>query len=75
MDCIDAIKGQASGKSAYGIDYETIAIGLWALGYSMNDTNKAHLDKAADLMKTTRQARQDRSTASTSPDGQRHELR
>lgn len=53
MDVINAIKGQASGKSAYEIEYGTIAMGLWALGYSMNDTNKKHLDKAADLMKTT----------------------
>jgi spermidine/putrescine transport system substrate-binding protein len=53
MDVIDAIKGQASGKSAYQIEYGTIAMGLWALGYSMNDTDKAHLNEAADLMKTT----------------------
>ena len=53
MDFIDAIKGEASGKAGYGIDYGTIATGLWALGYSMNDTNKAHLQAACDLMKST----------------------
>jgi spermidine/putrescine transport system substrate-binding protein len=52
-DFIDAIKGQGSGKSAYGIGYGTISIGLWALGYSSNDANEAHLKAAADLMKTT----------------------
>jgi spermidine/putrescine transport system substrate-binding protein len=52
-DFIDAIKGQGSGKSAYSIDYETISVGLWALGYEMNDINKKHLDAAAALMKTT----------------------
>jgi spermidine/putrescine transport system substrate-binding protein len=53
MDFINIIKGEGSGKSAYSIDYETISVGLWALGYSMNDINKAHLNKAANLMKTT----------------------
>ncbi len=53
MDFIDTIKGEASGKTSYGIDYDTIATGLWALGYSMNDTNKSHLQDACNLMKTT----------------------
>jgi spermidine/putrescine transport system substrate-binding protein len=53
MDFIDAIKGEGSGKSSYAIDYETISTGLWALGYSMNDTDKKHLDASADLMKST----------------------
>jgi spermidine/putrescine transport system substrate-binding protein len=52
MDVIDLAKSTASGKFAMGIDYETISNGLWALGYSMNDTNKAHLDHAASLMKS-----------------------
>jgi spermidine/putrescine transport system substrate-binding protein len=52
MDFIDTIKGQASGKSSIGISYNTIATGLWALGYSMNDTNKAHLQEACNLMKS-----------------------
>jgi len=52
MDVIDLAKTTASGKFAMGIDYETISAGLWALGYSMNDTNKAHLDHAASLMKS-----------------------
>jgi spermidine/putrescine transport system substrate-binding protein len=52
MDVIDLAKTTASGKFAMGIDYETISTGLWALGYSMNDTDKAHLDHAATLMKS-----------------------
>jgi spermidine/putrescine transport system substrate-binding protein len=52
MDVIDLAKSTASGKFAMGIDYETISAGLWALGYSMNDTDKKHLNHAAALMKT-----------------------
>jgi spermidine/putrescine transport system substrate-binding protein len=52
MDVIDLAKTTASGKFAMSIDYETISTGLWALGYSMNDTDKAHLNHAADLMKS-----------------------
>ena len=51
-DFIDAAKGPASGKVALGIDYETICIGLWALGYEMNESDKAKLQKAGNLMKT-----------------------
>jgi spermidine/putrescine transport system substrate-binding protein len=51
-DVMEMAKGPASGKFAMGIDYETISNGLWALGYSMNDINKAHLNKAASLMKS-----------------------
>lgn len=53
MDFIDATKGEASGTTSYGISYNTISMGLWALGYSMNDTNKTHLQAACDLMKST----------------------
>jgi spermidine/putrescine transport system substrate-binding protein len=53
MDFIDAIKGPASGKSAYDIGYGTIATGLWALGYSMNTQKKSQLDAAGALMKST----------------------
>jgi spermidine/putrescine transport system substrate-binding protein len=52
MDVIDLAKTTASGKFAMGIDYETISAGLWALGYSMNDTDKTHLNHAAALMKS-----------------------
>jgi spermidine/putrescine transport system substrate-binding protein len=52
MDVIDLAKGTASGKFAMGIDYETISMGLWALGYSMNETNKTHLNHSATLMKS-----------------------
>jgi len=52
MDFINIAKGEASGKTAIEISYDTIATGLWALGYSMNETSKPILSKAADLMKT-----------------------
>jgi spermidine/putrescine transport system substrate-binding protein len=51
-DFIDAAKGPASGKTALAIDYETISVGLWAHGYSMNESSKSRLAAAADLMKT-----------------------
>jgi spermidine/putrescine transport system substrate-binding protein len=50
-DFLDAVKGQASGKSAFAIGYGTLSIGLWSLGYSSNDTNRAHLQQACDVMK------------------------
>jgi spermidine/putrescine transport system substrate-binding protein len=52
MDFIDAAKGPASGKVALEISYGTIAIGLWALGYSMNTQSTTELNASANLMKT-----------------------
>lgn len=50
-DFLDATTGQASGKSTFPIGYGTLSIGLWSLGYSSNDINRAHLKQACDVMK------------------------